>query len=69
MNATPSPLPGRGGVLTSGEVAVMFRVDSRTVTRWDREGRFPEGAVFRTPGGHRRYREPAVRAMIARSAR
>lgn len=46
--------PGVGDdhLLTSSEVGSMFRVDSKTVTRWARAGRIPS---IRTPGGHRRY--------------
>lgn len=37
---------------TPAEVAAMFRVDPKTVTRWSRRGLLPS---IRTPGGHRRY--------------
>jgi excisionase family DNA binding protein len=50
-------------LLTSGEVAALFRVDPKTVTRWAAEGRI--GSI-RTPGGHRRYRESEVRAALLR---
>lgn len=49
-------------MLTPGEVAAMFRVDPKTVTRWAAAGRI--GSI-RTPGGHRRFRESEVRAMLA----
>jgi excisionase family DNA binding protein len=48
-------------LLTSGEVADVFRVDAKTVTRWAKAGRI--GSI-RTPGGHRRYRESEVRELI-----
>jgi excisionase family DNA binding protein len=51
-------------LLTPGEVAVMFRVDPKTVTRWARDGKL---ASIRTLGGHRRYREAEVRARLAGS--
>jgi predicted site-specific integrase-resolvase len=51
-------------LLTRTEVAAMFRVDEETVSRWARAGLFPEGAILVTPGGHRRYREPAVRKLL-----
>jgi predicted site-specific integrase-resolvase len=54
----PEPL------LTSGEVADLFRVDPRTVVRWGREGKIPTGAVVMTPGGQRRYREAWVRSAL-----
>lgn len=50
------------GLLTSGEVAELFRVDPKTVTRWAAAGRIDS---VRTPGGHRRYRESEVRALLA----
>lgn len=48
-------------LLTPGEVAAMFRVDPKTVTRWAASGRI---SSIRTPGGHRRYREAEVRDML-----
>jgi excisionase family DNA binding protein len=39
-------------MLKPGEVAEMFRVNPKTVSRWAREGKL--GAT-RTMGGHRRY--------------
>jgi len=49
-------------LLTPGEVALMFRVDPKTVTRWASAGRI--GSI-RTPGGHRRFRESEVRGLLA----
>ncbi|MHA6624352.1 BldC family transcriptional regulator [Pseudonocardia sichuanensis] len=49
-------------LLTPGEVAALFRVDPKTVTRWASAGRI--GSI-RTPGGHRRFRESEVRSMLA----
>jgi excisionase family DNA binding protein len=49
-------------LLTPGEVALMFRVDPKTVTRWASAGRI--GSI-RTPGGHRRFRESEVSVMLA----
>lgn len=48
-------------LLTPGEVALMFRVDPKTVSRWASAGRI--GSV-RTPGGHRRFRESEVQALL-----
>ena len=47
---------------TPGEVATLFRVDPKTVTRWASAGRI--GSI-RTPGGHRRFRESEVRGLLA----
>jgi excisionase family DNA binding protein len=51
----------RDRLLTPGEVATLFRVDPKTVTRWAASGRI--GSI-RTPGGHRRFRESEVRALL-----
>ena len=51
----------RDRLLTPGEVASLFRVDPKTVTRWASAGRI--GSI-RTPGGHRRFRESEVRALL-----
>ena len=49
-------------VLTPSEVASMFRVDPKTVTRWAKAGKL---SSIRTLGGHRRYREAEVRSLLA----
>jgi excisionase family DNA binding protein len=49
-------------LLTPGEVAALFRVDPKTVTRWAAAGRI---SSIRTPGGHRRFRESEVKALLA----
>jgi len=51
----------RDALLTPGEVAEMFRVDRKTVTRWDQAGKL---SSIRTLGGHRRYLESQVRALM-----
>ena len=48
-------------LLTPGEVATLFRVDPKTVTRWASAGRI--GSI-RTPGGHRRFRESEVKSLL-----
>jgi excisionase family DNA binding protein len=56
-------MSGKSGdrLLTPGEVAALFRVDPKTVTRWAAAGRL---SSIRTPGGHRRFRESEVRALL-----
>ena len=49
-------------LLTPAEVANMFRVDPKTVTRWAKAGKITS---IRTLGGHRRYRESEVRNLLA----
>lgn len=51
-------------LLTSGEVGLMFRVDPKTVTRWATSGRIES---IRTPGGHRRFKESVVLALLKSS--
>jgi excisionase family DNA binding protein len=48
-------------LLTPTEVATMLRVDPKTVTRWARAGKI---SSIRTPGGHRRYLESEVQAIL-----
>ena len=56
-----SRLPDAEILLTPGEVAVLFRVDPKTVTRWAKAGKLTS---IRTLGGHRRYRESEVRELL-----
>ncbi|MCW2777879.1 MAG: DNA-binding protein [Frankiales bacterium] len=49
-------------LLTPAEVASMFRVDPKTVTRWAKSGKLTS---IRTLGGHRRYREAEVKSLLA----
>lgn len=53
--------PNDDSLLTPGEVADKFRVDPKTVSRWAADGKI--GSI-RTPGGHRRFRESEVRAIL-----
>jgi excisionase family DNA binding protein len=48
-------------LLTPSEVATLFRVDPKTVTRWAKAGKLTS---IRTLGGHRRYRETEVRTLL-----
>lgn len=58
-------VPEHEDLLTPAEVAAMFRVDPKTVTRWAKAGRV---SSLRTPGGHRRYRESEIRRLLAEGA-
>jgi excisionase family DNA binding protein len=49
-------------LMTPAEVARLFRVKPTTVTRWATTGRLRS---LRTLGGHRRYRESDVKALLA----
>ncbi len=46
---------------TPSEVAALFRVDPKTVSRWSIAGKLPS---FRTLGGHRRFRASDVHALL-----
>ena len=48
-------------LLTPAEVAAMFRVNPKTVTRWARAGRI---SAVRTLGGHRRFRADEIRKLL-----
>lgn len=48
-------------LLTPAEVASLFRVDPKTVTRWAKAGKLTS---IRTLGGHRRYRADEVYALL-----
>ena len=54
----PDPL------LTPAEVAVLFRVNPKTVSRWARSGKLTS---IRTLGGHRRFRASEVRMLVEQS--
>lgn len=51
-------------LMTPAEVAVLFRVDPKTVTRWAVRGKLP---FIRTLGGHRRYEKSVVMELLEAS--
>lgn len=48
--------------LLAAEVAGMFRVDRRTVTRWAQAGQLPS---VQTPGGQYRYERAEIERILA----
>ena len=58
---TPGATPQ---LLAPREVAALFRVDPKTVTRWAEQGRL---TTVRTLGGHRRFRADEVYALLRNS--
>ena len=54
-------LPEADQILTPSQVANVFRVDPKTVTRWAKSGKLDS---FRTLGGHRRYRAADVLGLL-----
>ena len=51
-------------LLTPAEVASLFRLDPKTVTRWAKSGKLTS---IRTLGGHRRYKESEVKALLLKT--
>ena len=49
-------------LLTPSEVAALFRVNPKTVTRWARAGKL---TAIRTLGGHRRFKVSEIRKCLA----
>jgi excisionase family DNA binding protein len=60
-NLSHLPVNGQENLLTPAEVAALFRVDPKTVTRWAKAGKLTS---IRTLGGHRRYKESEVKALL-----
>jgi len=48
-------------LLTPAEVAALFRVNPKTVTRWARAGKI---TAIRTLGGHRRFRAAEIHRCL-----
>ncbi|WP_110208855.1 BldC family transcriptional regulator [Nocardioides daejeonensis] len=48
-------------LLTPAEVAALFRVDPKTVTRWAKAGKI---SSIRTLGGHRRFRREEIMTLL-----
>jgi excisionase family DNA binding protein len=63
-STTTPAVPPTEVLLTPAQVAALFRVDAKTVTRWAQAGRLE---AIRTPGGHRRYRAAQVHALLERA--
>lgn len=57
----PTRMPQVDELLTPGEVARLFGVDPKTVSRWADAGKLD---AMRTLGGHRRYRVGEVKALL-----
>jgi excisionase family DNA binding protein len=55
-------IPEAETLLTPREVADLFGVDPKTVTRWAKAGKLTS---IRTLGGHRRYRKSEVDELRA----
>ena len=60
-NLSHLSMSGQENLLTPAEVAALFRVDPKTVTRWAKAGKL---TAVRTLGGHRRYRQSEVQSLL-----
>ena len=60
-NLSHLSINGQENLLTPSEVAALFRVDPKTVIRWAKAGKLTS---IRTLGGHRRYKESEVKALL-----
>ena len=58
--------PNPDALLTPAEVAALFRVNPKTVTRWARAGKI---TAIRTLGGHRRFRASEIRRCLEQMER
>jgi len=62
MPQNPPQNPGeQEQLLTPSEVAAMFRVNPKTVTRWARAGKI---SAIRTLGGHRRFKASEIQKFL-----
>ena len=60
-NFSPLSTTNQENLLTPAEVASLFRVDPKTVTRWAKAGKLTS---IKTLGGHRRYKESEVKELL-----
>lgn len=61
MEQNADPQPDR--LMTPGQVADLYNVNPKTVTRWAQAGLLE---AIRTPGGHRRFRRSQVLGLMTR---
>ena len=55
------PKPAEPKHLTASQAAALLQVSPKTVSRWAKEGKLP---FVRTLGGHRRYPDSEIRALV-----
>ena len=58
----PRPAPDGEPLMSSGMVGAEFRVSPNAVARWVRLGLIQADSA--TPGGHLRFRESTIRALL-----
>ena len=65
QDSSPDVDDGSAPLLTPAEVAKLFHVDPKTVTRWAQDGKL---SCMRTLGGNRRYRRDEVHELLRQSS-
>jgi excisionase family DNA binding protein len=55
------PQPAEPKYLRTAQVAELLQVSPKTVSRWAQEGKLP---YLRTLGGHRRFPDQEIRALL-----
>jgi excisionase family DNA binding protein len=55
------PQPAEPTYLRTSQVAELLHVSPKTVSRWAQEGKLP---YLRTLGGHRRFPDQEIRALL-----
>ena len=63
MKDTGADKPER--LLLPSQVAGLWGVDTKTVTRWAKAGKLDEAVQWTLGHTHRRYREPVILRMLA----
>ncbi len=61
MTVQKDSFDAQDALLTPSEVAKLFRVNPKTVTRWARAGKL---SAIRTLGGHRRFRASEIHRCL-----
>ncbi len=61
MTVQDDAFDAQDALLTPSEVAKLFRVNPKTVTRWARAGKL---SAIRTLGGHRRFRASEIQRCL-----
>lgn len=61
MTVQNEAFDAQDALLTPSEVAKLFRVNPKTVTRWARAGKL---SAIRTLGGHRRFRASEIQRCL-----
>ena len=60
------PLPDAEPFLHTSHIADLLHITPKTIAHWAKVGRLPHQ---RTPGGHRRYPNQAIRQLAASLAK